>query len=207
MSEEQTRPPEEHQGANDAAESVGTGGAETGNAGAESVESESAEAEAPPGKAASDAPAEGADEYGPENAASGEETAGEETEEQPAAGEAAGEGSQEPGPESGRPIELTEFDAVADADEVGGIDLLMDVDLDVKIELGRTEMAIEDILRLRKGSVVELDKLAGDPVDILVNERAVAKGEIVVVNDNFCVRITDVVDPEAGLRFEGVGDE
>jgi len=82
------------------------------------------------------------------------------------------------------------------------IDLLMDVDLEVKIELGRTQMTIEDILRLKKGAVVELDKLAGDPVDILVNERLVARGEILVVNDNFCVRVTEIIDPEAGLKAE-----
>ncbi len=80
------------------------------------------------------------------------------------------------------------------------IDLLMDVDLEVKIELGRAEMAIEDVLRLKKGSVVELDKLAGDPVDILVNNRRVARGEILVVNDNFCVRITEILDPDVGLK-------
>jgi len=84
----------------------------------------------------------------------------------------------------------------------GSIDLLMDVDLEVKIELGRTLMAIEDILKLRKGAVVELDKLAGDPIDILVNDRLVARGEILVVNDNFCVRVTQIVDPEAGLKAE-----
>ncbi len=84
----------------------------------------------------------------------------------------------------------------------GSIDVLMDVDLEVKIELGRTRLAIEDILRLKKGAVVELDKLAGDPVDILVNERLVARGEILVVNDNFCVRVTEILDPEASLKLE-----
>lgn len=121
-----------------------------------------------------------------------------------AAGDAdAGEG----GGGAPEPMNLQEFPGPEGPSAPGGIDLLMDVDLDVKIELGRTEMAIEDILKLRKGSVVELDKLAGDPVDILVNDRPVARGEILVVSDNFCVRITEIIDPEAGLKSEDETDE
>ena len=75
------------------------------------------------------------------------------------------------------------------------IDLLDDVELDVKIELGRAEMYIEDVLELGPGSVVKLDKAAGDPVDIFVNERLVARGEVLVLNDNFCVRINDILSP------------
>ncbi len=75
----------------------------------------------------------------------------------------------------------------------GAIDLLKDVDLNVKIELGRTRMLIEDVLRLAEGSVVELDKLAGDPVDVFVNEQLVARGEVLVLNDNFCVRINEII--------------
>lgn len=74
-----------------------------------------------------------------------------------------------------------------------GIDLLADVNLNVKIELGRTRMLVEDVLRLGEGSVVELDKLAGDPVDIYVNDRPVARGEVLVLNDNFCVRINEIL--------------
>ncbi|HBE70574.1 MAG TPA: flagellar motor switch protein FliN [Planctomycetaceae bacterium] len=73
------------------------------------------------------------------------------------------------------------------------IDLLRDVDLDLKIELGRTYMVLEDVLQLRQGSVVTLDKLAGDPVDLFVNGRLVAKGEILVLNDNFCVRVAELI--------------
>ncbi len=79
-----------------------------------------------------------------------------------------------------------------------GIDLLSDVNLNVKIELGRTRMLVEDVLRLGEGSVVELDKLAGDPVEVYVNDRHVARGEVLVLNDNFCVRINEIV--------AGVGD-
>ncbi|HUO09984.1 MAG TPA: flagellar motor switch protein FliN [Phycisphaerae bacterium] len=75
----------------------------------------------------------------------------------------------------------------------GAIDLLKDVDLNVKIELGRTRMLIEDVLKLAEGSVVELDKLAGDPVDIFVNEQLVARGEVLVLNENFCVRINEII--------------
>ncbi len=99
-----------------------------------------------------------------------------------------------------RPVDLPDLSGHAPSGEGGNIDMLLDVDLEVKIELGRAEMAIEEVLRLRKGAVVELDKLAGDPVDILVNDKLVAHGEILVVNDNFCVRVTEIVDTEAGLK-------
>ena len=74
------------------------------------------------------------------------------------------------------------------------ISLLSDVNLNVKIELGRTRMLIEDVLKLTEGAVVELDKLAGDPVDVYVNDRPVARGEVLVLNDNFCVRINEIID-------------
>lgn len=76
-----------------------------------------------------------------------------------------------------------------------GIALLDEVNLNVKIELGRTRMLIEDVLRLGEGSVVELDKLAGDPVDVYVNDRHVARGEVLVLSDNFCVRISEIISP------------
>ncbi len=75
----------------------------------------------------------------------------------------------------------------------GGIEMLSDVDLEVTIELGRTEMLVEDVLKLGAGSVVELDKLAGDPVDIYVNGRHVARGEVLVLNDNFCIRVSEII--------------
>ena len=81
------------------------------------------------------------------------------------------------------------------------IELLRDVDLNVKIELGRSRMLVEDVLKLAEGSVVELDKLAGDPVDVFVNDRLVARGEVLVLNDNFCVRVNEIM---AGVREEGL---
>jgi flagellar motor switch protein FliN/FliY len=80
------------------------------------------------------------------------------------------------------------------------IDMLLDVTLPVSIELGRTALKIEDILNLGPGSVVELDKLAGEPVDILVNEKLLAKGEVVVVDENFGVRITSMISPQDRIR-------
>ncbi len=77
------------------------------------------------------------------------------------------------------------------------IDLLSDVRLELKIELGRTRMSLEEILKLRKGSVLTLDKLAGDPVDIFVNGRLVARGEVLVLNGNFCVRVAELVGSDA----------
>lgn len=74
------------------------------------------------------------------------------------------------------------------------LDLLSDVHMNVRIELGRTRMFVEDVLRLGDGAVVELDKLAGDPVDVFVNDRKVARGEVLVLNDNFCVRISEIID-------------
>jgi flagellar motor switch protein FliN/FliY len=77
------------------------------------------------------------------------------------------------------------------------MDLLRDVTLDLKIELGRTRLNLEEILQLRCGSVVTLDKLAGDPVDIIVNGRLVARGEVLVLNDNFCVRVAELIGSNA----------
>jgi len=73
------------------------------------------------------------------------------------------------------------------------LDLLLDVPLDISVELGRARMSIQDLLTLGPGSVIELDKIAGEALDILVNDRLVARGEAVVVNDKFGVRITDIV--------------
>src|SRR3990172_8159580 len=76
------------------------------------------------------------------------------------------------------------------------LDMLLDVPLDVSVELGRCRMTIQDLLGLSPGSVIELDKVAGEALDILINDRLVARGEAVVVNDKFGVRITDIVSPQ-----------
>jgi len=73
------------------------------------------------------------------------------------------------------------------------LDLLLDVPLDVTVELGRTRMTIQDLLNLGPGSTIELDKVAGEPLDIVVNDRLVARGEAVVINEKFGIRITDII--------------
>lgn len=91
------------------------------------------------------------------------------------------------------PFRLEEFTGAPASTDAATLELIRDVELDLKIELGRTQMYLEDVLKLRKGSVVALDKLAGDPVDIYVNGRLVARGEILVLNDNFCVRVAELI--------------
>src|SRR5213082_2734817 len=98
-------------------------------------------------------------------------------------------------------LDLPNFQQVMQDAQVSSIDLLRDVELNVKIELGRSRMLVEDVLKLSEGSVVELDKLAGDPVDVFVNERLVARGEVLVLNDNFCVRVNEIV---AGAKDDGL---
>lgn len=83
--------------------------------------------------------------------------------------------------------------AAASPEASSTIEMLYDVEMEVKIELGRAQMMVEDILRLREGSVVQLEKDAGAPVDILINDRLVAFGEVLVLNDYFCVRVTEIL--------------
>jgi flagellar motor switch protein FliN/FliY len=88
-------------------------------------------------------------------------------------------------------------------DRAHGIELLMDVALEVSVELGRSHMSIGEILALRTGSVIELDKLAGEPVDVSVNGTLIARGEVVVVDEKFGVRITEVVSKARRLASVG----
>jgi flagellar motor switch protein FliN/FliY len=85
------------------------------------------------------------------------------------------------------------------------IGLLMDVQLTLTVELGRTKQLVKDILGLGEGSIIELDKLAGEPVDLLVNGRLIAKGEVVVIDENFGVGVTDIVSPSERLSMAGSG--
>ena len=101
-----------------------------------------------------------------------------------------------------RPVEFAYAQAV-DAPQANNIDLLLDVPLELTVELGRTTMSLRSILALGSGSVIELEKLAGDPVDILVNNRLIATGEVVVVDDAFGIRIADILDPKK--RIESLG--
>ena len=98
------------------------------------------------------------------------------------------------GADEGAAFEPPELDDGEVSGDRSDLDLLSDVQMNVRIELGRTRMFVEDVLRLGDGAVVELDKLAGDPVDVYVNDRKVARGEVLVLNDNFCVRISEILD-------------
>lgn len=84
-----------------------------------------------------------------------------------------------------------------------GLDLLLDIPLEVSVEVGRSRILVRDLLQLQEGSLVELDKLAGEPLDLYVNSRLIARGEAVVVNDKFGLRLTDVVSPSE--RIENLG--
>jgi flagellar motor switch protein FliN/FliY len=82
------------------------------------------------------------------------------------------------------------------------LEFLMDVALQVSVEVGRARMTINDLLQMGPGSVVELEKIAGEPLDIFINGKAVARGEAVIVNEKFGVRLTDIISPEE--RVEGI---
>ena len=94
-----------------------------------------------------------------------------------------------------KPFDVPELDSgtVIPSASTQTIDLIRDVELDVRIELGRSRMRVDDVLKLGEGSVVELDKLAGEPVDVLVNDQLVAHGEVMILNDNFCVRVSEII--------------
>jgi len=98
-----------------------------------------------------------------------------------------------------QPAQFQTFEMVAPALEAQNIGLLMDVPLQITVELGRTSKKIKEILEFGQGSIIELDKLAGEPVDILVNGKNIAKGEVVVIDESFGVRITDIIHPSKRL--------
>ena len=99
--------------------------------------------------------------------------------------------------------EFQQLSQPSGSSDPSNIDLLLDVNLPVSIELGRTKMSISDILALAPGSVVELARLAGEPVDVMVNHKLVARGEVVVVDENFGVRVTQLITPEERVRILG----
>lgn len=97
--------------------------------------------------------------------------------------------------------QFASFETVALNDaEAQNLDLLLDIPLQVTVELGRTKRSVKEILEMSSGSIIELDKLAGEPVDILVNNRLIANGEVVVIDENFGVRITDVLSPKERIH-------
>ena len=102
---------------------------------------------------------------------------------------------------SARPVEFSQLTAQSGPGEARKIDFLLDVPVTVTVELGRTSMVIRDALSLASGSVVELNKLAGEPVDLLINNKLVARAEVVVVNENFGVKVIDIVSAEERLHY------
>jgi flagellar motor switch protein FliN len=82
----------------------------------------------------------------------------------------------------------------------GRLDLVLDIPVQLTVELGRAKIAIRNLLQLAQGSVIELDRLAGEPMDVLVNGCLIAQGEVVVVNDKFGIRLTDVISPDERMR-------
>ena len=100
-------------------------------------------------------------------------------------------------------VKSLEFPQLQPSDEIvqkDSVDRLMDVSLTLSVELGRKQMQIKEILDLGPGKIIELDKLAGEPVDLRVNGKLLAKGEVVVVDENFGVRITDLISPKDRIR-------
>jgi flagellar motor switch protein FliN/FliY len=112
-----------------------------------------------------------------------------------------------PRPEAAATVKETSFTElearVTNGSGQRNLDFLMDIPLDVTVELGRSRMLMADLLRLGQGSVVGLDKAAGEPVDILVNQKLMARGEVVVVNDKFGIRLTDIISPAERVRQLG----
>ncbi|KXG77622.1 Flagellar motor switch protein FliN [Fervidicola ferrireducens] len=100
-----------------------------------------------------------------------------------------------------KPIELEDFDDRATSSRKSSLDLIMDVPLEISVELGRTVKKIKEILEIGPGSIIELEKMAGEPVDILVNGKRIAKGEVVVIDENFGVRITEIINSSEKIDY------
>ena len=117
-------------------------------------------------------------------------------------GGAFGESPAPPGDDSVdvKAAQFTELTPGSAPQTKNNIDMILDISVPVAVELGRAKMLLEDVLSLTAGSVVELDKLAGEPVDLLVHEKVVAQGEVVVVDENFGIRVTEIVSPEQRVK-------
>lgn len=98
-----------------------------------------------------------------------------------------------------RSVRFGQLSSESIAGEQGSLDLLMDIALELSVELGRSTVPVRDVLRFAQGSIIELNKLAGEPVDVLVNGKLIARGEVVVVDDSFGVRLTEIVSESERL--------
>jgi flagellar motor switch protein FliN/FliY len=96
--------------------------------------------------------------------------------------------------------DMQEFNREGASEGQRDIKFLLDVPLTVTVEIGRSRMLISELLQVGQGSVIELDKLAGEPMEILVNNKVIARGEVVLVNDKFGIRLTDIVSPADRLK-------
>lgn len=111
----------------------------------------------------------------------------------------------EPMVEQSAQAAAAEFDSLEDTsvgqvDEDENLDVILDIPVTISMEIGRTNISIRNLLQLNQGSVVELDRLAGEPMDVLVNGTLVAHGEVVVVNEKFGIRLTDVISPAERVK-------
>ncbi len=107
-------------------------------------------------------------------------------------------------------IQAAEFPDLSGAGGSDGavpdLDMIKDIEVTLRVELGRTSMLIEEVLQLTPGKVIELDKLAGEALDILINDKLMARGEVVVVDDRFGIRVTSIVDPRSRIAAMGSGE-
>jgi flagellar motor switch protein FliN/FliY len=87
--------------------------------------------------------------------------------------------------------------------DVGNLNFILDIPLEISVELGRTRMMISELLQLGQGSVIELNKLAGEPLEIFVNQKLIARGEVVVVNEKFGIKMTDIISPTERIKQLG----
>lgn len=113
----------------------------------------------------------------------------------PAAGAAKRPAGAETKPASFAPLEQKKTDA-----PVGNLDFILDVPLEIRVEMGGAKILIRDLLQLGQGSVVELEKMAGEPMELYIGDKLVAKGEVVVVNDKFGIRLTDIVSAAERIK-------
>lgn len=97
-------------------------------------------------------------------------------------------------------VESVPQEKVSLSKESPNLELLLDIPLEISVELGRTRMIINDLLQLGQGSVIELNKLAGEPLEILINQKLIARGEVVVVNEKFGIRLTDIISPMERIK-------
>ena len=106
------------------------------------------------------------------------------------------------GPVTVRPVEFTPFDSYTptNTDTNKNLELLMDIKLELTVELGRCQLPVKKVLELTRGSIIELDKVAGESVELFANGKHVANGEVVVIEDNFGLRITSITDPEERIK-------